>query len=40
MKHRPGTTYGTFNDDILAFKDPHFQRMNLCSAIFDSPWAS
>jgi HD domain len=40
MKHRPGTTQGTFNDDILAFKDPHFQRMNLCSAIFDSPWAS
>jgi hypothetical protein len=40
MKHRPGTTYGTFNDDILAFKDPIFQRMNLCSAIFSSPWAS
>jgi hypothetical protein len=40
MKHRPNTTHGTFNDDILAFKDPNFQRMNLCSAIFDSPWAS
>ena len=37
LKHRPGTTYGTFNDDILAFKDPTFQRMNLCSAIFSSP---
>jgi hypothetical protein len=40
MKHRPGTTYGTFNDDVLAFKDPTFQRVNLCSAIFGSPWAT
>ena len=40
MKHRPGTTYGTFNDDILAFMDPTFQRANLCSAIFNSPWAT
>jgi HD domain-containing protein len=38
MKHRPGTTYGTFNDDVLAFKDPAFQRLSLCSAIFGSPW--
>ena len=40
MKHRPGTTFGTFNDDILAFKDPNFQRINLCSLIFGSPWAT
>jgi hypothetical protein len=40
MKHRPGTTYGTFNDDVLAFKDPTFQRVGLCSAIFGSPWAT
>jgi hypothetical protein len=40
MKCRPDSTYGTFNDDILAFKDPTFQRMNLCSAIFGSPWES
>jgi hypothetical protein len=40
MKHRPGTTYGTFNDDVLAFRDPTFQRVNLCSAIFGSPWAT
>jgi hypothetical protein len=40
MKHRPGTTFGTFNDDFLAFKDPTFQRVNLCSAIFGSPWAT
>jgi hypothetical protein len=40
LKHRPGTTFGTFNDDILAFKDPNFQRINLCSLIFGSPWAT
>jgi hypothetical protein len=22
MKHRPGSTFGTFNDDVLAFRDP------------------
>jgi HD superfamily phosphodiesterase len=31
MKHRPDSTFGTFNDDVLAFKDPSFQRGNLCS---------
>jgi hypothetical protein len=40
MKHRPGTTFGTFNDDVLAFKDPNFRRINLCSAIMGSPWAT
>jgi len=40
MKHRPETTFGTFNDDVLAFKDPHFQRLNFCSTILASPWAS
>src|SRR6202012_4129098 len=40
VKHRAQPTHGTCNDDILAFKDPNFQRMNLCSAIFDSPGAS
>ena len=39
MKHRPDTTFGTFNDDVLAFKDPNFQRGNLCSIILGSRWA-
>ncbi|MBZ9810265.1 MULTISPECIES: HD domain-containing protein [unclassified Mesorhizobium] len=39
MKHRPETTFGTFNDDILAFKDPHFRRIDICSAILSSNWA-
>jgi hypothetical protein len=38
MKHRPDTTFGTFNDDVLAFKDPNFQRGNLCSIILASRW--
>jgi hypothetical protein len=38
LKHRPGSTFGTFNDDFLAFKDPAFQRANLCSIILNSPW--
>lgn len=40
MKHRPDTTFGTFNDDILAFKDPHFRRMDMCSIILASNWKS
>ena len=38
LKHRPGSTFGTFNDDFLAFNDPEFQRANLCSIILESPW--
>lgn len=38
MKHRPGSTFGTFNDDFLAFKDPSFERTNLCSVILCSHW--
>jgi hypothetical protein len=38
MKHRPGTTFGTFNDDFLAYKDPGFKRLDLCSIILNSRW--
>ncbi|WP_176055634.1 HD domain-containing protein [Paraburkholderia caribensis] len=38
MKHRPATTFGTFNDDFLAYKDPGFERVNLCSIILNSRW--
>jgi hypothetical protein len=40
MKHRPDTTFGTVNDDVLAFKDPGFQRADLCKLILGSDWAS
>jgi hypothetical protein len=38
MKHRPDSTFGTFNDDILAHKNPHFHRTDLCSVILASKW--
>jgi hypothetical protein len=38
MKHRPASTFGTFNDDFLAFKDPNFRRVDLCSVVLSSPW--
>jgi HD superfamily phosphodiesterase len=38
MKHRPDSTFGTFNDDFLAFKDPGFKRTDLCSIILCSHW--
>jgi hypothetical protein len=39
MKHRPDSTFGTVNDDVLALKDSSFQRTNFCRIILDSPWA-
>ena len=38
MKHRPQSTFGTFNDDFLAFKDPTFQRADICRIILGSHW--
>jgi HD domain len=40
MKHRPDSTFGTVNDDVLAFKDPGFQRTDVCKVILSSPWES
>jgi hypothetical protein len=31
---------GTFNDDVLAFKDTHFRRIDMCSIILASNWNS
>jgi hypothetical protein len=33
MKHRPGTTFGTFNDDFLAYKDPGFKRVDRLGSL-------
>lgn len=38
MKHRPDSTFGTVNDDVLALKDPAFERTNFCSIILGSKW--
>lgn len=40
MKHRPHSTFGTFNDDVLAFKDREFRRVDMCSVILGSRWES
>jgi hypothetical protein len=40
MKHRPDSTFGTFNDDVLAFKDARFRRIDMCSVVLNSPWRS
>ena len=38
MKHRPDSTFGTINADVLALKDPGYRRINFCSVIRDSRW--
>jgi HD domain len=38
MKHRPDSTFGTVNDDVLAHFDPEFKRTDFCSAILRSSW--
>ena len=39
FKHKPETTFGTVNDDVLASFDPTFKRMDFCSIIRNSAWA-
>jgi HD domain len=38
MKHRPDSTFGTVNDDVLARCDPAFKRGDFCSVILNSSW--
>ena len=38
MKHRPQTTFGTMNDDVLAHFDPAFQRVDFVSEILNNSW--
>ena len=38
MKHRPDSTFGTVNDDVLALKDPSFRRTDFCRVIHGSHW--
>ena len=37
-KHKPGTTFGNVNADVLADKDPAFKRVNFCGVIRGSAW--
>ena len=38
MAHRPHSTFGTVNDDVLADKESSFQRENFCTIIRRSAW--
>jgi hypothetical protein len=38
IKHKPETTFGNVKADVLADKDPNFQRGNFCSVIRNSSW--
>jgi hypothetical protein len=38
FKHKPQTTFGTVNADVLADKDPNFRRGNFCAVIRGSRW--
>ncbi|OAJ54883.1 phosphohydrolase [Paraburkholderia ginsengiterrae] len=38
MEHRPGTTFGTVNADILDRWDPNYRRLNFCGLVLGSDW--
>jgi hypothetical protein len=38
IRHKPETTFGNVKADVLADKDPKYQRMNFCSLIRGSQW--
>jgi hypothetical protein len=38
FKHKPETTFGTVNDDVLVLHNPSFKRTNFCSIILNSAW--
>ncbi|OBK24752.1 diguanylate cyclase [Mycobacterium asiaticum] len=38
MKHRPASTFGTMNDDVLAHFDPSFKRENFVDIIQNNGW--
>lgn len=38
MRHRPGTTFGTMNDDVLAHFDPTFERQDFLDLILTNGW--
>jgi hypothetical protein len=40
IQHKPETTFGNVKADVLADKDPGFQRGNFCSVIRNSSWGA
>ncbi len=38
FKHKPASTFGTMNDDVLSYLDPNFKREDFCRIILNSAW--
>jgi hypothetical protein len=38
MADRPGTTFGTMNDDVLSYFDPRFAKTNFVDLILENSW--
>jgi HD superfamily phosphodiesterase len=38
MEHRPETTFGTVNADVLDRWDPNYRRLNFCGLVLGSDW--
>ena len=38
MAHRPETTFGTVNADVLDRWDPNYRRLNFCGLVLGSDW--
>ncbi|CAB3805602.1 hypothetical protein LMG28614_06237 [Paraburkholderia ultramafica] len=38
MEHRPATTFGTVNADVLDRWDPNYRRLNFCGMVLGSDW--
>jgi HD superfamily phosphodiesterase len=38
LEHRPETTFGTVNADILDRWDPNYRRLNFCGLVLGSDW--
>ena len=40
IKHKPDTTFGNVKADVIADKDPRFQRGNFCAVIRGARWSA
>jgi HD domain len=40
IRHKPETTFGNVKADVIADKEPTFQRTNFCSVIRESRWVA
>jgi hypothetical protein len=38
-RHKPATTFGNVNADVIADKEPDFKRTNFCAVIRESAWS-